>query len=242
MNKYLKKFILMFLIFIVFAVGADAKEKIKALAEITQDFSSVNPPKEVSFKLNEKIIIDNRIIHKNSIITAEILEAQEARRWHKSGFIVLNIKDYESLLGYKTDMSDSNIYLIARKYEKVKGKEIAITGTEIVLSQAASFFIPGIDIVYFFTKGAIQRKKNPNRFKAGISNAYENSIFWFWLKGKPIELDENETVMLKETTEKRAYKLKSQIEKRKTRKALKASKKSKKLKEKVEENSNGSEV
>lgn len=193
-----------------------AQEKIKIIAKINQEFSIEAIPAQVEFKTIKKTKIeDDVIIPQRSIITADVLQAQSARRWHKSGFIVCRVEyfitDYYNEL---VDLSDKNIYFIARKYEQVKGKDVAITGTEIVLSQAASLFAPGVDIVYFFTKGAIQRKKNKNWFKAGVSNAYENSICWFWLKGKTIELDEQESVSLNEISEKRALKLKSQIDKR----------------------------
>lgn len=214
MNKIVKLLLLAVFFIGLIILPCSASDKIKAVAFIEQDFSLNDIPEEISFKLNDEIILNNRIIRKNSILTAETMAAQKERRWNKSGFILLNLKYYESSLGYKTDIKDKNIYLIARKYQKIKGKDIAITGTEIVLSQAASFFIPGIDILYYFTKGAIQRKNYSNFFKAGVSTAYENSLCRIWMKGRTIELDENDPISIKETNEKRAYKLKSQIEKR----------------------------
>ncbi len=215
MNSIFRKILIVIFIFILSVLQVNAEDKIDTIANINQNFSADDIPKEIKFKLDEEIILNNRIIHKNSVITAEPLVAQPERRWHKSGFIVLNLKYYESLLGQKVNVSDKDIYLIAKKYDKITVKEATLKGTEIAASTAASFFIPGIDIIYYFTKGAIQKEKNNNRFKAGISNAYDNSIFWFWLKGKPIDLSVNETVSLKEIDEERALKLKSQIEKRK---------------------------
>jgi hypothetical protein len=117
------------------------------------------------------------------------------------------------------DISDKNLYIIVRKYEPVNKKEVVITSTEIVLAQAASFFAPGVDILYFFTKGAIQRKKHPNWFKAGVSNAYENSICWFWLKGKPIDLNAGDEVKIKSIDKEKVEKLSKAIEKREIREA-----------------------
>ena len=117
----------------------------------------------------------------------------------------------------KINLEDKEIYLTARKFEPIDPKEAVIIGTELAAAFSASYFIPGIDIAYFFTKGAILRKKHPNWFRAGVSNVYDNSICWFWLKGKPVELAENADVSLKGIDKERAYKLKSQIEKRKAR-------------------------
>ncbi len=223
MNSFFTRFLIFTFIFIFSFASVNAEDKINTIAYINQNFSVNNIPKEIKFKLNKDITLNNKIIHKNSIITAEPIEAQEARRWHKSGFILLNLKYYESLLGYKINLEDSDKYLIARKYEKLESKDVALRGTELAATTAFSFFIPGIDLVYYFTKGAIQREKNHNWFKAGVSNAYDNSICWIWLKGKSIELSQSETVSLKEIDENKAIKLKSKIEKRKNKQKKKES-------------------
>ena len=136
------------------------------------------------------------------------------------------------------DISDKNIYLIAKKYEAVNKKDAAILTSELVLTQAASIvgscfiiFAP-VDIVYFFTKGSITKEKDPNWFKSGVSCAYDNSICWFWLKGKPLDLKENDSVKLKSVKEKRALKLTKQIEKRNAKQAIKDKKKQAKLEQK----------
>lgn len=103
------------------------------------------------------------------------------------------------LLGYTdsdeyVDMSERNIYLIARKYEKIDGKDAAKTGAKLTLSTAAGLIIPGIDIAYYFTKGVIQNTKADTRFKSGVHNAYDNSIMWFFLKGKSIALNEGDMI------------------------------------------------
>ena len=215
-----KIFTIIFIIELLITTPVYAKDKLNAIVNINQEFSLSEIPDEIEFITVKNISADDYSIPADSVITAEVLEAQKERRWHKSGFIVLKAKYYETKNSEKINLENKNLYLIARKYEKIKGKDVAIHGTETVLSLAASFFVPGIDIAYFFTKGAITKEKNPNWFKSGVSNAYDNSIFWFWLKGKPIELEEDETVKLKEIKEKRAYKLKSQIQRRKMKKKL----------------------
>ena len=200
-----------------------AQEKINAIVNINQEFSTSDIPRNVEFNVKESISLGSIVIPRNSILTAELLEVQTERRWHKSGFMVCKILSYKyGKKGKNVDLSEKNIYLAVRKYEEIDGKKAAIIGTELVVAQAAGFFIPGIDIAYYFTKGAIMREKYKNWFKSGVSNAYDNSVFWFWLKGKPIDLEEDETVSLKSIDEKRAYKLKSQIEKRKAKKNKKS--------------------
>lgn len=223
MRELFRKLILFCLVFLITISPAFSKSnKIKMLSHINQDFRVADFPDEVRFKTIKKIkIFDDIVIPQRSIITVQTVQAQKERRWHKSGYIICKVKNF--ITEYENnvvDISDKNLYLVARKYEPIDKKEASILATEIVLTQAASFFAPGVDILYFFTKGAIQREKHPNWFKAGVYNAYENSICWFWLKGKPIDLEENDKVTLKEIGEEKALKLKGQIEKRKEKQAV----------------------
>ena len=118
------------------------------------------------------------------------------------------------------DISDKNLFVKVYKYEPINKKEAIILAIEIIVTQGASFFAPGVDVGYFFLKGAIMRKQHRNWFKAGVMNAYENSIFWFWLKGKPIELSEDAQVSIKSINEEKVMELKTQIEARNDKKEL----------------------
>jgi len=224
----IKKIICTILLFLVIAPCTLAKEKVKARASVQSDFILKENTKDIVFITYKDIKIDeNTLIPSNSVIYAENIQAQRERRWHKSGYIVCKLMKYSlSQFDDETiDISDKDIYFVARKYEKVYKKEASIIATEIILSQGASFFAPGVDILYFFTKGAIQREKNPNWFKAGVSNAYENSICWFWLKGKEINLSQGNEIDLKKIEKDRAEKLTSQISKRKFKEDMRALKK-----------------
>ena len=230
----MKKLFLLFLILFLIVPAVSAKDKTKAVANIAMDFSKENIPDKISFYLTEDIEDDDGfIIPKNSYVTAKIIQVQKALRWHKSGFILSKIESFKPISSYdKIDVLNRDIYIVAKKYEKVYAKEATILGTEIVLSQGASFFAPGVDILYFFTKGAIKKRTHPHWFMAGVSYAYENSICWFWLKGKPIELDIDDAIQIKEVDEKKAVKISKKVEKRHLKEAKKQEKKELKNKKK----------
>ena len=233
----LKRLIIALFILLLGFSAVSAKEKIpnKTIADMMVDFNHEDFPQEFVFKTRNDIMIsDDLILPTKTLVKVQTLQVQKERRWHKSGYIVSKLKEYKTPSADKpVDVSNEEIYIITRKYEKVYPKEATILGTEIVLTQGASFFAPGVDILYFFTKGAILRTTHPSWFMAGVSNAYENSICWFWLKGKPIELDTDDEVVIKTLEEEDASELSAKIEKRKLKKQLKKEKKElkKRLKE-----------
>ena len=219
-----------------------AKDSLKMYGNINHEISLQSLPDTIKIQtIEEYTLADGTVIPKNAIVESDILQVQRERRWHKSGYILCKLKSYQ--LDDETepvDLSDKNIYFAVRKYKKIEGKEAAILTTEIIITQAAGivgscfiFFAP-VDIAYFFTKGAIRREKHHNWFKAGVHDAYDNSICWFWLKGKPIELKEMESVKIQKVPEKKAIKLESQIAKRNEKLAIKNGKKQAKLEAKEE--------
>ena len=212
------------IIFLVLTLNLNicyAKKNVKMIADVDADFTIKNTelPDRISFKTAETRTIPDVIsIPENSTVTLEIIRTQRELRWHKSGIVLCKLVEYTPE-GLETpiDVSDKDIYLVVRKYEKIDKKEAFLIGTELVIMQGASFFAPGADIGYYFIKGAIQRKKHPHWFKAGVRNAYENSICWFWLKGKPMVLQAGEQVQIKDIKTKKVDKLIKKIDKRNAR-------------------------
>ena len=193
-----------------------AQKTPKYIAKINHEYNASQQPVEIiNFSSNEDIKVDDNLtISKGANLTAQVLEFQKERRWHKSGFIVCKILSYEQN-GEIIDVQDKDIHYTIRKYEKLNPKEAIIIGTELVVFTGASLFAPGVDVGYFFTKGAIQRQKHYNWFKAGVHNAYDNSIFWFGLKGKPIELSKNDEIKIKPLNKQKAHDISAKIEYRK---------------------------
>lgn len=221
MKKSLVKSFILLLVFLMPFSTTFAKSNIKMRADVAEEFTVKNQelPDEISFKITKsKTIPDVISIPENSIINLKVIRAQRELRWHKGGLILCKLVSYTPEdCDVPIDISDKELYLTVRKYEPIDKKEAWILETEIVVMQGASFFAPGVDIGYFFLKGAIQRQKHPNWFKAGVRNAYDNSIFWFPQKGKPIELTDGDQVEIKDIKTKKVDKLVQKIDKRNAR-------------------------
>ena len=216
----IKSFIILFAFFVPFC-AVSAKNSVKMRADVKEEFSVKNQelPDEISFRITQSQSIPDTItIPENSLITLKVLKAQRELRWHKSGLILCKLISFTpETTDIPVDISDRDIYMTVRKYEAINKKEAWILGTEIVVLQGASFFAPGVDIGYFFIKGAIKREKHPHWFKAGVRNAYDNSIFWFPQKGKPSEIGEGDQVQIKDIHAKKVEKLAHKIDKRNAR-------------------------
>lgn len=235
--KYLKrKLVLLLLILCIINLPVLAKSKIKLIGNVKDGFSAkyINLPDSISFKVAEAQTIPNFIsIPEDSLITLKVIRVQRERRWHKSGFILCKLLSYTpEEQEVAIDVSDKNIYLTVRKYEAVDKKEATLVATELIIMQGASFFAPCSDLGYYFIKGAILRERDPNWFKAGVYTAYENSVCWFYLKGKPIELTYGEQVDINDVPNKKVEKLISKIDKRKIKQIKKSERKISKIEQK----------
>ena len=244
MRAFLKKTLSAITIYSLAFAPVLAKDNMKVYGNINEDFTLQyqNLPEEISFKLTETKKVNKEVsIPDGATVTLEVINARRELRWHVSGLILCKLKNYiPKDTETPVDLTDKEIYLVVKKYEPIDGKETGILTTEIILTQAAGvvgslfiFFAP-VDVVYFFAKGAIKREKHPNWFKAGVMDAYDNSIFWFQLKGKPIELSKNDSVSVKEIKPKKAIKLNKKIDKRLVRENKQHNKKIAKLDEKTE--------
>lgn len=224
----MKKILIIILFLLVVFTPVEAKSLINTIATIQNDFNPyVEIPKFIDFKLHEDVIIPDVIeIPKNSSINAEVLKFQRELRWHKSAYAVIKILNYTEENEKKPiDISDKEIYLAIKKYKRFDGREAGMVAGEIIGSSTASFFLPGVDIVYFFAKGAIVRDMHPNWFKSGVSKVYDNSILWFIEKGKQIELDANDEIKLKHIENEKLENIFKKIDKRKSKDDKKLAKK-----------------
>lgn len=197
----MKKFFAIFIIFsmlinssVSFAGTKSEDEVVKFKAQMCCDY---DPEKSISDYIEFRTLSDVHFkdfdIPLGSLVKVRINTTGKERRFHKSGFVTFYFIEYGEN-GQEISIEDRNICGVARKYEKINGKDATFTGAELAVSTTAGLLIPGIDILYYFTKGAIQNTKADTRFKSGVHNAYDNSIMWFFLKGKPIKLVQNEFV------------------------------------------------
>jgi len=186
----------LFITFImVFALGvAYASDGVKFRAEMLCDFDPDNIAQvSVKFKPLSDVSYSDIELPTNSTVTVSVISTQSEKRFHKSGFFRFNIDSCESN-GTCVKIYNPNVVGVGKKYDQIDKKEAAKTGAELTTTTVAGFMLPGVDLAYYFVKGAIQNEKADTRFKSGIHNAYDNSVFWFFMKGKPISLKQGDLI------------------------------------------------
>ena len=233
MLKIYRNIFIITIAFVLSFSNAYAKNNVKMVADVNDAFTLkyTELPDEISFTTTEAQTVPDVIsIPAGSTVTLQVLKAQRELRWHKSGIILCKLISYTpESTNIPLNVEDKDIYTVVRKHEPLNKFEATLTGAEIIVMQGASLFVPGLDIGYYFIKGAILKEKDPNWFKAGVHNAYDNSICWFWLKGKDIELEQGNQVKIKDITKSKAESLSSKIDERNERFEYQAAKRLAKL-------------
>lgn len=239
----MKRFFILFLIIFIGILPASAKDTIFVPAKMASIFStSGQTPSVVAFSPNRNLKINDELtLPSRAIIAAEVYRFQKEKRMHRHGYIVCRLLSYKDPDSNEViNLLSKDIYVVARRRSNLELGEAALTGVELTVTTAASIPLPGVDIVYYFTKGAILRGNDPNWFKSGVSEAYDNSIFWFFLKGRTIDFEKGDYVDIKHIGKEEALKLRNKIdegklktEEKEAKKYIKKEIKTKKTAEKI---------
>lgn len=210
----MKKIIAVILMLMITFMPVSAEDFPKIVATMNSEFRIAKKTENIEFTLNEDLYIDeNTTIPKYSKVNAEIYKSQVEKRLHKSGYFICILKNYITEDSQYNDISKKGIYLIGRKHEPLDPVDIATTGAEFTTMTLVGILIPGSDIAYYFVRGAVQRNKHHNWFKSGVSNAYDNSVFWLFEKGKPINLKSEDEISIMQITKEDAEEIKNEMEK-----------------------------
>lgn len=171
----------------------------KLRAVILSDFDENNNLPVAAFKLSEPLLLDDfKELPAESIVNLNVFDVRSEKRFHKSGYFRGCLINYQ--IPAETEvyiLEGEQVCFLGKKYQAIDKVDAAVNTAEFAAATTAGFMIPGSDIIYYFTKGAIQNKKGPNRLKSGVINAYDNSIFWVIKKGEPINLKNGDEVILR---------------------------------------------
>ena len=188
----MKKILLIFaLVFIMAPVQADNKTVVQCL----ETFSTDNPSSYFTGKIIKEAEFDNGVLlRENAVITGEVIQVVEAKRAKRNAYFVIKPLTYtDPLIGKTYDVKDTDWQAKVVGYKPFDAKETAKSAGVSV----ANFFVQGFSTVYHFGDGVIHPEEDKGRFKSGVHNAYEHSIFSYVEEGSALNVNEGDLLALK---------------------------------------------
>ena len=181
-----KKILLAFLslAFLGFPVFASDKFHVEAL----EDFSSENPNNFFKAKLIEDATFGETFMIKGDVINCEVKEVTDPTRAKRNARIYFKLLSYEDKIGVH---NFNGVYvakyaktiLSKEEIEKIPPKQAA----KKTIRLAGNLVVAGFSTAFSFFDG-VHYNKEGNRFKSGVKQAYDDSLFSYIGYGQEVEI------------------------------------------------------
>ena len=136
--------------------------------EALSDFTTENPPKEMSIKLLEDIAVDDTLtIKAETIVDGNVVDVTDPKRLKRNASFTFVPTSYKDERGQVVVIKN---YYPAKYTTKVNKGQLAKSAALSV----GNFFVKGLSIGYSAVEGAIKNEKD-NRFKSSVTEVYQDS-------------------------------------------------------------------
>ena len=182
----MKKTLLAFLSLAFLGFPAFAADKFHV--EALEDFSSENPSNFFKAKLIEDTTLEESYMIKGDIINCELKEVTDPTRAKRNARIYFKLLCYEDKMGTHEFNSVyvakyAKTILSKEEIEKIPPKQVA----KKTIRLAGNFVAAGFSTVFSFFDG-VHYNKEGNRFKSGVKQAYDDSLFSYIGYGQEVEI------------------------------------------------------
>ena len=152
------------------------------------EFKTEAPKKEIDVRIVEDSKLGSYDLGVNSILHCEILAVVDPKRGKRNASFFVKPISYTT--GNTTCMIEEEMY---GKYSKfvLSKEEIKKIPPSTVIKKTAltvgDYFVKGLSICYSFVEGVVKNEKD-NRFKSGVTNAYEESPLSLISEGEQLDI------------------------------------------------------
>lgn len=152
------------------------------------EFKTDSPSKELNVRVIEEATLGSYDLGVNSILHCEILAVVDPKRGKRNASFFVKPISYTT--GNTTCMIEEEMY---GKYSKfvLSKEEIKKIPPSTVIKKTAltvgDYFVKGLSICYSFVEGVVKNEKD-NRFKSGVTNAYEESPLSLISEGEQLDI------------------------------------------------------
>lgn len=157
--------------------------------EALSDFTTENPPKEMSIKLLEDIAVDDTLtIKAETIVDGNVVDVTDPKRLKRNASFTFVPTSYRDERGQVVVIKN---YYPAKYTTKVNKGQLAKSAALGV----GSFFVKGLSIGYSAVEGAIKNEKD-NRFKSSVTEVYQDSPLSYVEKGEELVIEKGQLFFL----------------------------------------------
>ena len=157
--------------------------------EALSDFTTENPPKEMSIKLLEDIAVDDTLtIKAETIVDGNVVDVTDPKRLKRNASFTFVPTSYKDERGQVVVIKN---YYPAKYTTKVNKGQLAKSAALGV----GNFFVKGLSIGYSAVEGAIKNEKD-NRFKSSVTEVYQDSPLSYVEKGEELVIEKGQLFFL----------------------------------------------
>lgn len=157
--------------------------------EALSDFTTENPPKEMSIKLLEDVAVDDTLtIKAETIVDGNVVDVTDPKRLKRNASFTFVPTSYKDERGQVVVIKN---YYPAKYTTKVNKGQLAKSAALGV----GSFFVKGLSIGYSAVEGAIKNEKD-NRFKSSVTEVYQDSPLSYVEKGEELVIEKGQLFFL----------------------------------------------
>ena len=182
----MKKVILfIFSLFLSFS-ACQAAVQMKVVA--MEEFQTENPGETIKVKVLNPYTLGEYNISTNSVLDCQVLSITDPKRGKRNATFFVKPLSYTSdgVITYIKDDYYGKYSTFVLSKEEIK----EIPPGKVIKSAAmtvGNYFVKGLSTGVAFVQGFAKNEKN-NRFKSGVSNAYEKSIFSYISEGQQLDI------------------------------------------------------
>lgn len=157
--------------------------------EALSDFTTENPPKEMSIKLLEDVAVDDTLtIKAETIVEGNVVDVTDPKRLKRNASFTFVPTSYKDERGQVVVIKN---YYPAKYTTKINKGQLAKSAALGV----GSFFVKGLSIGYSAVEGAIKNEKD-NRFKSSVTEVYQDSPLSYVEKGEELVIEKGQLFFL----------------------------------------------
>lgn len=182
----MKKLILIIVCVLLQVSASYAASQLHVIA--LEEFKTDKPSKNISVRVLEQTELGRYQIGTNALLNCQVLKIIDPKRGKRNATFFVKPISYTN--GSETVAIEEEMYGKYSKFVLSKEELKKIPPFKVMKNAAlmvGNYFVKGLSIAYSFGEGFVKNEKD-NRFKSGVTNAYEESPLSYIGEGEQLDI------------------------------------------------------